>query len=178
MQVRTRGRFAVAAMIDVALHGTRRPVAMATISRRQGISMSYLEELFGQLKRPGLLVSVRGPGGGYRLGRPAEEISVAEIVAAVDEPGDAAHAPAPVAAAGRLVLDALWASLSDKVAEYLSSVSLKSLVDRQLASGMPVATPAIRRVIPSPPADGAPAGRPPNSIFAFGDTLLPDVPAR
>ena len=89
MRLTTKGRFAVTAMIDLGLRSTNGPVALAAISQRQQISLSYLEQLFGKLRRHELVESTRGPGGGYTLGRKAEEISVADIIVAVDEPIDA-----------------------------------------------------------------------------------------
>ena len=88
MRLTTKGRFAVTAMVDLAKHQDKGPVALATIAERQDISLSYLEQLFSRLRREGLVSSVRGPGGGYRLGRPMDEITIAEIVEAVDEPLD------------------------------------------------------------------------------------------
>jgi len=89
MRLTTKGRFAVTAMIDVAMYSTNGPVTLAAVSERQKISLSYLEQLFGKLRRCGLVASVRGPGGGYRLAGPAEKITVADIIVAVDEPIDA-----------------------------------------------------------------------------------------
>src|SRR5215470_1549388 len=89
MRLTTKGRFAVTAMIDVAMHGGAGPVTLAAISERQKISLSYLEQLFGKLRRHGLVESVQGPGGGYNLGRSPELIAVADIIVAVDEPIDA-----------------------------------------------------------------------------------------
>ena len=95
MRLTTKGRFAVTAMIDVAMHGTKAPVTLAGVSQRQKISLSYLEQLFGKLRRHGLVESVRGPGGGYRLARGAETISVADVIVAVDEPIDATKCGGP-----------------------------------------------------------------------------------
>jgi len=89
MRLTTKGRFAVTAMIDVAMHGGHNPVTLAAISERQKISLSYLEQLFGKLRRAGLVESVRGPGGGYNLARSSEQVSVADVIVAVDEPIDA-----------------------------------------------------------------------------------------
>src|SRR5207249_9897687 len=89
MRLTTKGRFAVTAMIDVAMHGTQAPVTLAAVSERQKISLSYLEQLFGKLRRHGLVESVRGPGGGYNLAHPADSVSVADVFLAVDEPIDA-----------------------------------------------------------------------------------------
>ncbi|MDJ0862519.1 MAG: Rrf2 family transcriptional regulator, partial [Gammaproteobacteria bacterium] len=89
MRLTTKGRYAVTAMLDLALHADRTPITLADISQRQGISLSYLEQLFSRLRKQGLVESTRGPGGGYRLGRPAEEIAVASVITAVDESVDA-----------------------------------------------------------------------------------------
>src|SRR4030067_355490 len=89
MRLTTKGRFAVTAMADLAMCGGHRPVTMAAISERQKISLSYLEQLFGKLRRSKIVESVRGPGGGYYLARPADKITIAEIIVAVDEPMDA-----------------------------------------------------------------------------------------
>jgi len=89
MRLTTKGRFAVTAMIDVAMHGQGGPVTLSAVSERQKISLSYLEQLFGKLRRHGLVDSVRGPGGGYNLARPADAVSVADVILAVDEPIDA-----------------------------------------------------------------------------------------
>ena len=88
MRLTTKGRFAVTAMIDVAMHGEQGPGYAGGVSERQRISLSYLEQLFGKLRRPGLVDSVRGPGGGYNLARGAEAVSVADVIVAVDEPID------------------------------------------------------------------------------------------
>jgi len=89
MRLTTKGRFAVTAMADLAMRGGKAPVTLAAISERQNISLSYLEQLFGKLRRNNIVESVRGPGGGYYLARPSNQISIAEIVIAVDEPLDA-----------------------------------------------------------------------------------------
>ena len=89
MRLSTRGRFAINAMIDLALRDTNGPVTLAAISERQGISLSYLEQLFGKLRRHAIVESVRGPGGGYNMARTLEKVTVADIIAAVDEPLDA-----------------------------------------------------------------------------------------
>lgn len=89
MRLTTKGRFAVTAMIDLALRQASGPVTLAAISQRQQISLSYLEQLFGKLRRNDLVESTRGPGGGYTLSRPAQQISVADIILSVDEPLDA-----------------------------------------------------------------------------------------
>ena len=137
MRLTTKGRFAVTAMIDLGLRSTNGPVALAAISQRQQISLSYLEQLFGKLRRHELVESTRGPGGGYTLGRKAEEISVADIIVAVDEPIDATGCGGKENCmgedTGRCMTHDLWANLNQKMIEYLDSISLRKLVDEQLA---------------------------------------------
>jgi len=139
MRLTTKGRFAVTAMIDLGLRGTDGPVTLAGISERQKISLSYLEQLFGKLRRRHLVDSVRGPGGGYCLARPAEQISVADIVRAVDEALDATQCGGHenCKREERCMTHDLWTNLNARMYEYLDSVSLHDLVDQQLrkASG-------------------------------------------
>jgi Rrf2 family iron-sulfur cluster assembly transcriptional regulator len=138
MRLTTKGRFAVTAMVDLAMRQTRGPVTLAAISERQHISLSYLEQLFGRLRRRKLVSSVRGPGGGYRLAQPVQGITVAEIVIAVDEPLDATQCGGKENCADdkRCMTHDLWANLNKKMHEYLSSVSLADLVAQQ--AGKPV----------------------------------------
>jgi Rrf2 family iron-sulfur cluster assembly transcriptional regulator len=133
MRLTTKGRFAVTAMVDLAMRQTRGPVTLAAISERQHISLSYLEQLFGKLRRRKLVSSVRGPGGGYRLAMPMQGISVADIVIAVDEPLDATQCGGKENCADdkRCMTHELWATLNKKMHEYLSSVSLADLVAQQ-----------------------------------------------
>ena len=133
MRLTTKGRFAVTAMVDLAMRQTRGPVTLAAISERQHISLSYLEQLFGKLRRRKLVSSVRGPGGGYRLAQPMQGISVADIVMAVDEPLDATQCGGKENCADdkRCMTHELWATLNKKMHEYLSSVSLADLVAQQ-----------------------------------------------
>jgi Rrf2 family iron-sulfur cluster assembly transcriptional regulator len=133
MRLTTKGRFAVTAMVDLAMRQTRGPVTLAAISERQHISLSYLEQLFGKLRRRKLVSSVRGPGGGYRLATPMQGISVADIVIAVDEPLDATQCGGKENCADdkRCMTHELWATLNKKMHEYLSSVSLADLVAQQ-----------------------------------------------
>ncbi|OFZ73816.1 MAG: Fe-S cluster assembly transcriptional regulator IscR [Betaproteobacteria bacterium RBG_16_64_9] len=133
MRLTTKGRFAVTAMLDLALHDAQGPVTLAGISRRQRISLSYLEQLFGKLRRSSLVDSVRGPGGGYILARIPGEVSVADIVRAVDEPLDATQCEGrqDCREDQRCMTHALWASLNDKMFEYLNSVTLCDLVTRE-----------------------------------------------
>ena len=139
MRLTTKGRFAVTAMVDLAMRQTRGPVTLAAISERQHISLSYLEQLFGRLRRRKLVSSVRGPGGGYRLALPMQSVSVADIVIAVDEPLDATQCGGKENCADdkRCMTHDLWATLNKKMHEYLSSVSLADLVAQQ--AGKPVA---------------------------------------
>jgi Rrf2 family iron-sulfur cluster assembly transcriptional regulator len=138
MRLTTKGRFAVTAMVDLALRQNRGPVTLAAISERQHISLSYLEQLFGKLRRAALVSSVRGPGGGYNLAQSTTAISVADIVSAVDEPLDATQCGGKENCHDekRCMTHDLWATLNEKMYEYLSSVSLADLVAHQ--SGKPV----------------------------------------
>jgi Rrf2 family transcriptional regulator, iron-sulfur cluster assembly transcription factor len=133
MRLTTKGRFAVTAMVDLAMRQTRGPVTLAAISERQHISLSYLEQLFGKLRRRKLVTSVRGPGGGYRLAQPMHGVTVAEIVTAVDEPMDATQCGGKENCKDdkRCMTHDLWANLNKKMHEYLSSVSLGDLVAQQ-----------------------------------------------
>jgi len=133
MRLTTKGRFAVTAMVDLAMRQTRGPVTLAAISERQHISLSYLEQLFGRLRRRKLVSSVRGPGGGYRLAQPMQSVSVADIVIAVDEPLDATQCGGKENCDDdkRCMTHDLWATLNKKMHEYLSSVSLADLVAQQ-----------------------------------------------
>jgi Rrf2 family iron-sulfur cluster assembly transcriptional regulator len=133
MRLTTKGRYAVTAMLDLALHQEQGPIRLAGISDRQGISLSYLEQLFAQLRRQALVKSVRGPGGGYHLGRQASTISVAEVIAAVNEDTDTTRCGgAGDCQEGETCLTHhLWMDLSDQVREFLQSISLDDLVQRQ-----------------------------------------------
>ena len=135
MRLTTKGRFAVTAMLDLALQHGGGPVTLAGISQRQSISLSYLEQLFGKLRRHSLVDSVRGPGGGYTIARNLEQVSVADIVTAVDEPLDATQCGGKENCRdeGRCMTHELWSTLNDKMYEYLSSVTLSDLVVRQRA---------------------------------------------
>jgi Rrf2 family iron-sulfur cluster assembly transcriptional regulator len=130
MRLTTKGRFAVTAMIDLAMNDSQGPVTLAEISERQRISLSYLEQLFGKLRRRALVSSVRGPGGGYTLARKAEELSVADIIRAVDEPIDATQCGGKENCHEdrKCLTHDLWASLNDKIFEYLNGVTLGQLM--------------------------------------------------
>jgi Rrf2 family iron-sulfur cluster assembly transcriptional regulator len=133
MRLTTKGRFAVTAMIDLALRGEDGPVALASVSERQKISLSYLEQLFGKLRRYRLVDSVRGPGGGYCIARPTNLVTVADIIRAVDEQLDATQCGGRENCHDehRCMTHDLWSTLNSKMYDYLSSVTLAELVDRQ-----------------------------------------------
>ena len=172
MRLTTKGRFAVTAMIDVALHSTGGPVTLAGVAERQHISLSYLEQLFGKLRRRGLVESVRGPGGGYSLAREAAKMSIADIILAVDEPLDATGCSGKENCmgedGGRCMTHDLWASLNTKMIEHLNSISLKKLVVDQLAKGVSVEEHPVRRAISTQPVVKPIRITAPNSVFALG----------
>jgi Rrf2 family iron-sulfur cluster assembly transcriptional regulator len=142
MRLTTKGRFAVTAMIDLGMRQHKGPVTLAGISQRQTISLSYLEQLFAKLRRHGLVESTRGPGGGYRLGKAASDISVADIIFAVDEPLDATQCSGRANCDNdhRCMTHDLWASLNRHMVDYLDSVSLANLVAQQTTAVRPVVT--------------------------------------
>ncbi len=133
MRLTTKGRYAVTAMLDIALHREHGPVSVMDIAERQGISSSYLEQLFSRLKRVGLVSSVRGPGGGYQLDRDARTINVSEIISAVGDGVDATrcHGAADCQDGLRCLTHDLWAELSQEIDTYLHRVTLAELVDRR-----------------------------------------------
>lgn len=133
MRLTTKGRFAVTAMIDLGLRHREGPVTLAGISARQKISLSYLEQLFGKLRRHELVESVRGPGGGYSLARAMSNITVADIIYAVDEPLDATQCGGKENCLDeqRCMTHDLWSNLNRKMVDYLDSVSLQDLVEQQ-----------------------------------------------
>lgn len=135
MRLTTKGRFAVTAMMDLALRDGSEPVTLAEISSRQKISLSYLEQLFGKLRRRALVDSVRGPGGGYRLGKEPAGISVSEIILAVDEPIDATQCAGKENCRDeqKCLTHDLWATLNDRIFDYLGSVTLSQLVESHRA---------------------------------------------
>ena len=132
MRLTTKGRYAVTAMLDLALHADTGPVSLADISDRQGISISYLEQLFAKLRRRHLVTSVRGPGGGYRLSRSSDDIDVAAVIAAVDESVDATRCGGQGdCQEGDICLTHhLWCDLSDQIQNFLSGITLGELVAR------------------------------------------------
>ncbi len=170
MRLSTKSRFAVTALIDVALRETRGPVSLAAISERHQISLSYLEQLFSKLRQQGLVESTRGPGGGYALARQADNITMADIVAAVD-------APTPEAGNGdsSWMNSALWSGLNDQMLAHLQSISLRQLVSEQRAKGVPLEPapqPSIKRGVFAKPKSALKITAP-NSVFALAGSLMP-----
>jgi Rrf2 family transcriptional regulator, iron-sulfur cluster assembly transcription factor len=137
VKLSTKGRYAVMAMVDLACHAKGTPVSLADIAERQEISLSYLEQLFGKLRKGDLVKSVRGPGGGYMLSRPCSDIRVADIIMSVDEPISATRC-APGSPNGcrenksRCLTHDLWSELSTQIYLYLNSVSLEDIVEKRL----------------------------------------------
>jgi len=133
MRLTTKGRYAVTAMLDLAIHGQTKPVSLNDISGRQGISLSYLEQLFAKLRRCDLVTSVRGPGGGYRLSRAESEISIAQVVDAVNESMDATrcHGKGDCQEGDQCLTHHLWQSLSEQIHAFLDQISIHDLVSRQ-----------------------------------------------
>ena len=177
MRLTTRGKLAVTAITDLALRSHGQPVALPTISTRQGISLSYLEDIFSALRRAGLVTSIRGPGGGYTLTRPPQELSVAEIVIASEKymahSPDKATGDASAPRSGEMTAE-LWASFHSRIMEYLQSITVADLLAQQKASSSSGArTPASARPSAPPRARSAvktqlPAQHVPNSVFALG----------
>ena len=130
MRLTSKGRYAVTAMLDVALHSQGGPVPLADISERQGISLSYLEQLFSRLRKAGLVASVRGPGGGYRLGEDANDIAVGMVIAAVDESVDATkcHGNGGCQGGTRCLTHTLWHDLSSRISGFLNNITLGELM--------------------------------------------------
>lgn len=133
MRLTTKGRYAVTSMLDLALHQGGGPMPLAGISARQDISLSYLEQLFAQLRRRGLVQSVRGPGGGYHLGKSAMQINIAEVIEAVNETTDATRCRGvgDCQKGETCLTHHLWTDLSDQIRNFLGGITLADLVQRQ-----------------------------------------------
>jgi len=133
MKLTSKGRYAVTAMIDIALNQNKGPITLSLISERQGISLSYLEQLFAKLKKAGLVSSARGPGGGYRLSRPADEVTVSQIIHAVDELIDARKCGGKANCHGgdQCLSHELWSDLSGLIDTFLKSITLQTLIDKK-----------------------------------------------
>lgn len=173
MRITTRGQLAVSAMTDLALRQKMRPVALSTISARQGTSLSYLEQLFSALRRAGLVDSTRGPGGGYTLARNTDQISVAEIILAVEnlKSDDMQSLAAGQAAQVKSMTGELWSTFNARVMDYLQSVTLKDLVAQQHAKGVvaeDLASAAPRAKLSAKPRPLMARVGVPNSVFALG----------
>lgn len=132
MRLTTKGRYAVTAMLDLALHGEKKPISLADISKRQEISLSYLEQLFSKLRSQELVKSVRGPGGGYRLNRGTEDIRVADIIDAVNESIDATSCKQQgnCQRGVQCLTHHLWCDLRNQIHDFLSGITLQNLIDR------------------------------------------------
>ena len=132
MRLSTKGRYGVTAMLDLAIHDNAGPVTLADISQCQGISLSYLEQLFSKLRKSGLVEGVRGPGGGYKLSRPASEINIAEIISAVDEKVDITSCgkEGNCQDGERCLTHELWVELSNRLYEFLEGITLDQFVNR------------------------------------------------
>ncbi|MBS0389777.1 MAG: Rrf2 family transcriptional regulator [Comamonadaceae bacterium] len=176
MRLTTRGKLAVTAITDVALHSHGRPVALPGISVRQGISLSYLEDIFSALRRAGLVRSIRGPGGGYMLSRAPQGLSVAEIIMASEKympsAHDKANGGAPGQSPGDMTAD-LWASFHSRVMEYLQSITLADLLAQQRTDEASAGPPVTHASTSKDRTQRAtktqlPAHDVPNSVFALG----------
>lgn len=157
MRLTTKGRYAVTAMLDLALHYKEGPITLADISRRQGISLSYLEQLFSRLRKHGLVDSARGPGGGYRLSREASEICVADVITAVDEKVDAMRCGGEGNCQddSQCLTHELWCDLSNQIYSFLQSIDLGQLVER--AGVQEVAMRQDQQAVPLEPKKSAAA---------------------
>ena len=171
MRLTTKGRFAVTAMLDMALRERSGPVSLAAISQRQQISVSYLEQLFSRLRQHGLVRSTRGPGGGYTLGRPAEDINMADIFLAVEGAGAAAGGEPAEAGFDEPMTRGLWDSLSAKMLEHMRGITLRQLVLEQLAKGVVPEVTATKRPMLKQPGPKPLRVSAPNSVFALGNWL-------
>lgn len=154
MRLTAKGRYAVTAMLDLAVHRDEGPVSLADISQRQGISLSYLEQLFAKLRRSNLVTSVRGPGGGYRLTGEPGDIHIAEIVDSVDENVDATRCAGKADCQhGETCLShQLWAELSDQIHHFLSGIHLANIIERSEVRRIAARQDAIRNDIVRLPA--------------------------
>jgi len=148
MRLTTKGRYAVTAMLDLALHYAEGPITLADISQRQGISLSYLEQLFAKLRRRGLVDSTRGPGGGYRLSREPLDIPVADVITAVDEKLESTRCGGLSNCQDdkRCLTHELWAELSDQIYHFLSNISLGALVSRECVQEVAARQEGVKRI--------------------------------
>ena len=174
MRLSTKGRFAVTAMIDLALNQRSGPVPLSAIAQRQQISLSYLEQMFSKLRQHGLVDSTRGPGGGYMLGQRGDTVTVADIIIAIEGVGTVCgeSTGADELIANREMTQALWDQLSERLLDAMRSIALKTLVAEQTAKGLaPPARKPLRQGILRKPKTEAPRSNAPNSVFALGAHL-------
>jgi Rrf2 family iron-sulfur cluster assembly transcriptional regulator len=169
MRLSTKSRFAVTAMIDMGMRQHQGPVSLAAISQRQHISISYLEQLFSKMRQHGLVESTRGPGGGYTLNRDAHQISVADIIHAVNSPDEKTHVSADAQLNGYVSTDALWSDLNQKMEDHMQTISLHSLIATQLSkAGQAPANPSPKRGVFAQKPQATITTTAPNSVFALG----------
>ena len=176
MRLSTKGRFAVTAMIELALRENSGPVPLSSIALRHQISLSYLEQMFSKLRQHGLVESTRGPGGGYALGHRADGITVADIIGAIEDDTEEGVMGAAVRLRESKAQDmtqALWDALNTKMVDYLKSITLRSLAAEQRAKGFKVeARKPARQGVGRCPVLQPPRTTAPNSVFALGQSLL------
>ncbi|MDB5884507.1 MAG: transcriptional regulator, BadM/Rrf2 family [Polaromonas sp.] len=176
MRLSTKSRFAVTAMIDIALQGNAGPISLADIGLRHKISVSYLEQLFSKLRQHRLVESTRGPGGGYSLSRASESISVADIIAAVEAPSDLSGKEetrlARQEGSGEWMTQELWAALNAKMVEHMQSISLRHLASEQRAKGVKIEAKPSKRGVYAVPKSKPVYSTVPNSVFALGGSLM------
>ena len=175
MRLSTKSRFAVTAMIDLALHQSSGPLPLSSIALRHQISLSYLEQMFSKLRHGGLVESTRGPGGGYMLAQRADSISVASIIAAIEGGEDdvPSHAGQAVRPMGQDMTQDLWDALSRKMVEHLQSITLHSLAVEQRVKGFQLETrKTARQGVLKKPKHAPVKTTAPNSVFALGQSLL------
>ena len=176
MRLSTKSRFAVTAMIDIALQGNAGPISLADIGMRHKISVSYLEQLFSKLRQCRLVESTRGPGGGYSLARASESISVADIIGAVeahaDMPGKGEKAFPEQQGSGEWMTQELWAALNARMVEHMQSISLRHLASEQRAKGVKIEARPAKRGVYTAPKPKPLYSTAPNSVFALGRSLM------
>jgi Rrf2 family iron-sulfur cluster assembly transcriptional regulator len=173
MRLSTRGRFAINAMIDLALRQPHCPVPLSDLALRHGISLSYLEQVFAKLRQHGLVESTRGPGGGYTLGFRGDAITVADIVTAIEESAPSTQEPDALRADGPTdMTHALWEQLHTALMEHMKTISLRSLALQQRAKGFAVQErKTAKKGILKKPAPSLERPSAPNSVFALGQWL-------
>jgi Rrf2 family transcriptional regulator, iron-sulfur cluster assembly transcription factor len=176
MRMSTRSRFAVTAMIDIALNGQISPVSLTDIGTRHQISVSYLEQLFSKLRQGGLVQSTRGPSGGYSLARSDKAISVADIVGAIEtapgKPGRGEKTFPEKEGASEWMTQALWDSLNARMIEHMQAISLRQLADEQRAQGVRIEARPVKRGVYAPRKHKPVHTTAPNSVFALGRSLM------